>query len=98
MIVCISERLKQLRQNKHMTQEEIARRVGVTRSVISAYESGMRQPSYDILVRLAALYGVTTDYLLCVEGKRYVDITALSEAEASVVVEVVNVFIANKQK
>lgn len=98
MIVCMSEKLRKLRKKKNLTQQEVATRVGVTRSVISAYESEIRQPSYDILIRLAALYGVTTDYLLCVEGKRYVDITALSEAEVSVVVDVINVFIANKQK
>ncbi len=73
MIVCLSVRLKELRTSKNMTQAQVAQIVGVTRAVISAYETDIRQPSYDVLIRLALLYGVTTDYLLCIEGKRYLD-------------------------
>ena len=70
MIVCLSVRLKELRINKNLTQAQVAQYVGVTRAVISAYETDIRQPSYDILIRLALLYGVTTDYLLCIDSKR----------------------------
>ena len=69
MIVCLSVRLKELRNNKRLTQAQVAQYVGVTRAVISAYETDIRQPSYDVLIRLAMLYGVSTDYLLCIEGK-----------------------------
>ncbi len=98
MIVCLSVRLKELRTNKNLTQAQVAQYVGVTRAVISAYETDIRQPSYDVLIRLALLYGVTTDYLLCIESKRYLDISALSEREAAAVCEMVNVFMENKKK
>ena len=98
MIVCLSVRLKELRINKNLTQAQVAQYVGVTRAVISAYETDIRQPSYDILIRLALLYGVTTDYLLCIDSKRYLDISGLSEREAAAVCEMVNVFMENKKK
>ncbi len=98
MIVCLSVRLKELRTSKNMTQAQVAQIVGVTRAVISAYETDIRQPSYDVLVRLALLYGVTTDYLLCIEGKRYLDISDLTNREAAAVYEMVNLFIENKKK
>lgn len=98
MIVCLSVRLKELRANKNLTQAQVAQHVGVTRAVISAYETDIRQPSYDVLIRLALLYGVTTDYLLCIEGKRYLDISDLTDREAAAVYEMVNLFIENKKK
>lgn len=97
MIVCLSVRLKELRVNRNLTQAQVAQYVGVTRAVISAYETDIRQPSYDILIRLALLYGVTTDYLLCIDSKRYLDISCLTEREAAVVCEMVNVFMENKK-
>lgn len=98
MIVCLSVRLKELRTSKNMTQAQVAQIVGVTRAVISAYETDIRQPSYDVLIRLALLYGVTTDYLLCIEGKRYIDISDLSDREAAAVYEMVNLFMNNKKR
>lgn len=98
MIVCLSVRLKELCSNKKLTQAQVAQYVGVTRAVISAYENDLREPSYSVLIRLALLYGVTTDYLLCIESKRYLDISGLSEREAAAVCEMVNVFMENKKK
>ena len=98
MVVCMSVRLRELRTNKKLTQAQVAQYVGVTRGVISAYETDIRQPSYDILIRLALLYGVTTDYLLCMEEKRYLDISGLSDREAAAVCEMVNLFLQNKTK
>jgi len=82
-MVGLSIRLKQLRTAKGLTQQQAANAVGVTRSVISGYETEMRFPSLDILVSLARLYGVTTDYLLCVDNRRTVDVSGLNEDEIS---------------
>ena len=84
-MICLSVRLKELRTSKNLTQAQVAQHVGVTKAVISSYETDIRQPSYDILIRLALLYGVTTGYLLCIEGKRYVDISKLTDREAAAV-------------
>lgn len=63
-------RLKNLRLRKHMTQSDLAERLGVTKSVISAYETGLRMPSYDILIKISRIFRVTTDYLLGLESDR----------------------------
>ncbi len=46
MIVDLSVRLKQLRLDKRLRQEQVARLVGVSKGAISAYETDIRQPSY----------------------------------------------------
>ena len=64
MITNLSVRLRQLRLDKRLRQDQVARLVGVSKGAISAYETDIRQPSYDVLIRLANLYRVSADYLL----------------------------------
>lgn len=92
MLAFFSVRLKQLRVAKRLTQTQLANYVGVSRSVISAYESDMRYPSYEILIRLSSLFGVSTDYLLGIEDRRYIDISELSDQEAAAVYEMIRLF------
>ena len=75
------ERLKSLRLQKHMTQADLSDRLSVTKSVISAYETGLRMPSYDILIKISRIFRVTTDYLLGLESKQEIDVSGLTEDE-----------------
>ena len=96
-MVDFSQRLKQLRNAKHLTQEQVARRIGVTASMVSSYETDIRLPSYEVLIRIAALFGVTVDYLLCIEDKRLIDISELSEDEATVVCNMIDLLKKKKR-
>ena len=87
MIYNLSARLKQLRQEKHLKQEQVALLVGVTKSAVSSWELDMRQPSYAALIRLA--YRVSTDYLLGREDQRSVDLSGLTAAEATLICDLV---------
>lgn len=89
MIAYFSTRLKELRLSKGLRQEQVAKLIGVNKSAISTYESGNRQPSYDILVRLANLYRVSTDYLLGQTNIRSVDLSGLTEQEAALICGIV---------
>lgn len=60
-----AERLKQLRKEKKgLTQEMVAKQIGIAKTTYSAYEQGKRQPDYDTLNRLAKYFNVSVDYLL----------------------------------
>lgn len=89
MILTFSSRLKELRQTKNLRQEQVAKLIGVNKSAISSYENDLRQPSFDILVRLANLYRVSTDYLLGQTDKRSLDLTGLTAEEAAIICELV---------
>ena len=95
-MVDFSQRLRQLRTDKHLTQAQVAKRVGVTSSMVSSYETDIRLPSYDVMIRLADLFGVTVDYLLCRQDKRFVDISSLTDEEAAVVCDMVNLLKRNR--
>lgn len=58
------ELLSELRQDKGMTQKELADKLFVTTATISNYEHGVHMPDAEKLVCIADLFGVTTDYLL----------------------------------
>ena len=60
-------RLKELRRAKGLTQEEIARLLGVQKAAICKYETGRVAIPPDTLVVLCDFFGVTADYMLCRE-------------------------------
>ncbi len=81
--------LRELRLYNGLRREQLAKLIGVDKGVISKYENGTRQPSFEILVRLANLYRVSTDYILGQTSNRSVDIYGLTEQEAALVCEFV---------
>ena len=48
--------LKTLRLREDMTQAQLAQKLGLTKSVISAYETGLRLPSYDVLIHVSKIF------------------------------------------
>ena len=95
-MTCFAARLKQLRKQRGMTQTEVAAAIGVTRSVVSLYETEMRQPSPDMIVALARLYGVSTDYLLRGDNCSFVDVSGLSDQEIAAIVNMVGLLRSKK--
>ena len=63
-MVDISEVLKGLRLSSGYTQQHVADLVGVSKSMISAYETGIRQPSYEVLLKLSDTYKTSLDFIL----------------------------------
>ena len=74
----IGDRIKQLRTDAKMTQPELAAKLEVTRSAVATYENNTRQPSFHILVRLAEIFHVSTDYLLLGNKDDSLDVSGLS--------------------
>ncbi|MCG0275625.1 MAG: helix-turn-helix domain-containing protein [Thermosediminibacteraceae bacterium] len=60
----IGERIKSLREERKITQQELARYLGVSQKTISNYENGERSPDPDTLRKIADYFDVTVDYLL----------------------------------
>ena len=60
----LSERLKELRKNANMTQEKLGEKLGIDGDTYGNYEREKTYPSTDVIVALAQIYDVTTDYIL----------------------------------
>ncbi|WP_078096974.1 helix-turn-helix domain-containing protein [Agathobaculum desmolans] len=94
MIKLLSERLRNLRIEKGLSQKQVATLIGVNPSTISTYESTARLPSYPSLIRLAKVYGVSIDYLLGTEGSRPADLlNRLSGEERKIISEIAEVLL-----
>lgn len=91
----IADKVKLLREKSGMTQAELARKLGVTRSGVNAWEMGITTPSTQYVVELSLLFGVSTDYLLDMPKGVTVNVDGLSEREVASILEIVNCY---KQK
>lgn len=63
-------KLKDLREDHDMTQEEVAKYLNMNRNVYRRYETGEREVPVWALIELAKLYEVSTDYLLGISDKK----------------------------
>ncbi len=88
-MVDLGTRLKDLRKARGLTQLQVAERVGISKAMVSSYELSVRQPSYDVLIKLAALFGVTTDHLLGLERERFVSVKGLSEEHVQLILSMI---------
>ena len=87
----MGERLKALRQAKCLTLKQVSELVGVSISVLSAYEVEDRHPSYHILLKLATLYDVSCDYLIGKEKMRTLNVEGLSDREINSLAEIIDI-------
>ena len=62
-------RIKNLREQKGMTQKNLADRANITVATLSRYENNQRTPMSDIIVKIARALGTSTDYLLTGDGE-----------------------------
>ena len=72
-------RIAALRKETGMSQAELAERLKISPSAIVMYEQGRREPSAQILVAMAEIFGVSTDYLLTGQARTQAEGDALTQ-------------------
>ena len=77
----ISDKIKLLRTERKLTQSDIAKELGITRSSVNAWEMGISVPSTQYIVELALFFNVSSDYLLEITGHSFVSTDGLSEEQ-----------------
>lgn len=92
----IAEKLKTLREQLGMTQAELARKLGLTRSSVNGWEMGLSVPSTPILVELSKTFNVSTDYLLGLENGASLEIKGLTDKEVAVLADLIQCFRLNR--
>lgn len=97
-MVEFGERLRNLRKQKNLTQKQLASMINVKNSIISFYEVGDRFPSPEILIKLASVLHVSTDFLLGIEKKEVVDVSGLDKNDINLVRSLVDTLRSKNQK
>ena len=100
MDIPIGQRLEMLRNKEGLSQEQVASRLGVSRDTVSSYESGLREPAYDELIRLAHIYSVSVSYIL---GSSDEEVTVLwldglNDEERKLVSDLVDLIMKRKRQ
>ena len=88
--------LKNLRIEKGLKQTELAEKLFINKSMISAYEKGTRMPSLDFLIQLTYIFNVSIDFLLGIQRgevddkTRSVDVSGLNDKQVNIIESLIN--------
>jgi transcriptional regulator with XRE-family HTH domain len=93
-----AEKIKILREQSNMTQADLAKKLGLTRSSVNGWEMGLSVPSTPFLVELSRVFNVSVDYFLGLEQGAILKIDGLSPKEVAVLTDLITCFKVNKQQ
>lgn len=72
-----------------MTQTDLSKRLGITRSSVNAWELGISIPSTQYIVELADIFHVSTDYLLGVEDTATISVAGLTQRDIQMLCSII---------
>ena len=84
--------VKSLRETAGLSQSALAKRLGVTRSSVNAWEMGLSIPTAQYIVELSQLFHVSTDYLLGLNNTQAIYIDRLSQEEKQILYSLIHYF------
>lgn len=85
----LSSKIKLLREKQELTQSDLARKLGLTRSSINAWEMGLSVPSTNYIVELSKLFNVSSDYLLGLDETSTLNVSGLNPKQVTVLNELI---------
>ena len=92
MILNIADRIRYLREKGGLTQTDLAKRLGISRSAVNSWEMSLSSPSVANIVEMTKIFNVSADYVLSCSDKITVDITSLSNEQREIVMRLVECF------
>lgn len=98
MVNDFGARLQALRKQKKLSQEQVAKRLDVSRSTIASYENNKAFPSADILVGMALLFNVSIDYLMGLEKRAVITLDGLTKRQETVVTNIVEMMMGELRR
>lgn len=94
----LAEKIRRLREAKGLTQAELSKALGLTRSSINSWEMGLSVPSTQYIVELAKIFAVSTDYLFGLDDTAGIKVGGLTEKEVAAVTEIVDCLRSRREK
>ena len=97
-ICSLGDVVRDLRNQKGLSQSQLAKQVGVTASTIALYETGDRLPSLQRLIDLSRALGVTTDFLLGLSRQKdyFLDVSGLSPSQVASLEQIIENYRAQR--
>lgn len=89
MIINVADRIRYLREKSGMTQTDLARKLGISRSAVNSWEMSLSSPSLANIVEMTQIFHVSADYILTLSHQVTLDITDLANEEREVLFRLV---------
>ena len=77
-----------LREKAGLTQEQLAMQIGLSKSAISQYENQERIPSPIVVIKIASIFHVSTDYLFGIDKVERADLSGLTEDDIEIIEQI----------
>ena len=94
----LGENILKLRKKSGLSQEQLGEKVNVTRQTISNWENNNILPSIEMLIKIARFFSVSTDYLLELDDRHYIEVTGLSDAQLAHIQQIIKDITGNKNQ
>ena len=85
----LAEKIALLRKRNEWSQEQLAEKLDISRQSVSKWESGASIPDMDKILKLSRLFEVSTDYLLELDQREYLEITGLTDEQTAHIKEII---------
>lgn len=85
----IGDRIRFLRDEKQLTQSDLAKQLSITRSSVNAWEMGISTPSTQYLVELSHIFKISTDYLLGIDERASISVNGLTDDDIKLVYKLI---------
>ena len=94
----ISDNIKRLRENAGLSQAALARKLGVTRASVNAWDMELSAPTAQYLIALAQLFHTTTDDILGLESQEQIVLRGMNEQEKRLVYDLISYITERKEE
>ena len=82
--------IKNLRQSRSLNQVQLAVSLNVSKQTVSNWENNNILPSIDMLVKISQFFSVSTDYLLELDSRSYIEVTGLTDVQLAHVRQIID--------
>lgn len=88
--------IKKLRTAHNLSQVQLSEKLGVSKQTVSNWENNNILPSVDMLIRISRFFSVSTDFLLELDTRQYIEITGLTEKELAHIQQIISDIVSKK--
>lgn len=89
--------IKTLRLSHNISQVQLASKLSVSKQTISNWENNNILPSIEMLVKISSFFSVSTDFLLELDDRRYIEITGLSDVQLAHIQQIIRDILGNEE-
>lgn len=92
-VLYFGTKLRKLRKENELTQQQLADKLNVTKGTVSAYETNAKYPSIEVLIKITNVFNISADYLLGLSETSKFENSKLTDEQNFLITELVKQFV-----